>query len=58
MQIALNEEERQTLVDTLNELLPNLREEVYKTEDFDDHEQLKRRETLWKSLIARLSALA
>jgi len=58
MQIALNEEEKQTLVDILNEVLPNLREEVYKTENYDYREQLKRREAVVKQLIARLSASA
>ncbi len=58
MQILLNDEERQTLVEILNETLPNLREEVYKTETFDYREQLKRRESLLVSLLARLSAAA
>ncbi|MBI3670780.1 MAG: hypothetical protein HY237_13490 [Acidobacteria bacterium] len=58
MQIALNEEERQTLLETLNEALPNLREEVYRTESFDYREQLKHRETLLKELLARLAAAA
>ncbi len=58
MQILLNDEERQTLVEILNETLPNLREEVYKTENFDYREQLKRRESLLVSLLARLSAAA
>ncbi len=58
MQIALNDEERRVLVEVLDETLPNLREEVYKTENFDYREQLKRREALLKSLLARLSAAA
>ncbi len=58
MQIALSEEERQTLVEMLNDALPNLREEVYKTESFNYREQLKRREELLKSLLTRLSAAA
>ncbi len=58
MQVTLNEEERQTLLEVLNEVLPNLREEIYKTESFDYREQLKRRETLLKTLVARLSAAA
>ncbi len=58
MQIALNEEERQTLLETLNEALPNLREEVYRTESFNYREQLKHRETLLKELLARLAAAA
>ncbi len=35
MQIALNDEERRVLLEVLNETLPDLREEVYKTENFD-----------------------
>jgi hypothetical protein len=58
MQIALNDEERETLLEVLNEVLPNLREEVYKTENFDYRQQLKRREALLVSLRARLSAAA
>ena len=58
MQIALSEEERQTLLETLNEALPNLREEVYKTESFDYREQLKHREALLKELLSRLATAA
>ena len=58
MQISLSDEERQTLVEVLNEVLPNLREEVCKTENFDYREQLKRRESLLVGLLARLSAAA
>jgi hypothetical protein len=58
MQVALSEEERQTLLEMLNDALPNLREEVYKTESFNYREQLKRREELLKSLLTRLSAAA
>ena len=54
MQIALNDEEKQTLVEILNETLPNLREEVYKTENYDYREELKRREAVVKDLLARL----
>ncbi len=58
MQIALNDEERQTLADILSEALPDLREEVYKTENFDYREQLKRRESVVKGLLARLGDAA
>ncbi len=57
MQIALNDEERRVLLEVLNETLPDLREEVYKTENFDYRAQLKRREVLLKSLLERLSAV-
>ncbi len=70
MQIALNDEERQTLVEILiprlpsgqDEVLPTeasgLREEVYKTENFDYREQFKRREAIIKQLLARLAPAA
>ena len=59
MQIALNDEEKQTLVEILNEALPpeasGLREEVYRTENYDYREELKRREAVIKQLLARLA---
>jgi len=58
MQIILNDEEQRALVETLNEALPNLREEVYKTENFDYREQLKRREDLLRGLLSRLAVVA
>lgn len=45
-------------MEVLDETLPNLREEVCKTENFDYREQFKRREVLLKRLLARLSAAA
>ncbi len=56
MQVVLNDEERETLMEVLTEALPNLREEVYKTENFDYREELKRREASIKSLLARLGS--
>ncbi len=56
MQIALSDEEKLTLVEVLSEFLPNLREEVYKTENYDYREQLKRRETIVKALLTRLGS--
>ena len=56
MQITLSEEEKSTLLDVLKETLPNLREEVYKTESYDYREELKRREVVVKSLLARLGS--
>ncbi len=58
MEIALNDEERQTLIEILNETLPNLRAEVYRTENYDYREELKQREAIIKQLIARLSPAA
>ena len=56
MQIALDDEEKLTLVEVLNEVLPDLREEVYKTENYDYRQQLKRRETVVKELLTRLGS--
>ena len=56
MQIALDDEEKLTLVEVLNEILPDLREEVYKTENYDYRQQLKRRETVVKELLTRLGS--
>lgn len=56
MQIALDDEEKLTLVEVLNELLPDLREEVYKTDNYDYRQQLKRRETVVKELLTRLGS--
>ncbi len=55
MQIALNNEEKQTLLEILNETLPNLRAEVYRTENYDYREELKQRKAIIKQLIARLA---
>ncbi len=54
MQIHLDEEQRQALLEILEEVLPNLSEEIYKTENFDYREQLKRRQAVVKSLLERL----
>lgn len=56
MQIVLDDEEKLTLVEVLNEVLPDLREEVYKTENYDYRQQLKRRETVVKELLTRLGS--
>ena len=58
MQIEINDEERQTLVEILSEVLPDLREEVYKTENYDYREELKHREVVVKSLLARLGSVS
>ena len=57
MQLTVTHEEAQVLVDVLNAYLPELREEVYKTESFDLREQWKRRETVLKAVMTRLGAL-
>ena len=54
-ELALNEEEREFLLDALNGLLPSLREEVYKTENYEYRKRLQRREEILKSLLSRLT---
>ena len=54
MQLSLTDDEKGALIEILNQVLPNLREEVYKTESFDYREQLKRQEALIKGLLTRL----
>ncbi|MCL6481022.1 MAG: hypothetical protein K6U02_04780 [Firmicutes bacterium] len=54
MQVHLDEEEQQALLEILEEVLHNLSEEIYKTENFDYREQLKRRQAVVKSLLERL----
>jgi hypothetical protein len=56
MQITLTNEEAKTLNELLEALLPDLREEVYKTENFDLCQELKRREALVKSLLGQLAS--
>jgi hypothetical protein len=55
-QVELNEEERQALLDVLNHALPVLRGELFMTENHGSREELKRRERLLRTLIARLVA--
>jgi hypothetical protein len=54
MQITITDEEKEVLKDVLDEVLPSLRGEVYKTESFDYREELKRREAIIKLLLERL----
>ena len=42
----------------LNEALPNLRDEVYKTENFSYAEQLERREEFLRGVLSPLSDAA
>jgi uncharacterized Rmd1/YagE family protein len=54
MQLTLTDEEKNVLAEVLNQALPDLREEIYKTENFEFREQLKRREAVMKDLLVRL----
>jgi hypothetical protein len=56
MQIHLNEQERQALLEILEDALSSLSEEIYKTENFDYREQLKQRQAVVKALLERLRA--
>lgn len=58
MLVPLKEEEREALLEVLGEALRNLREEVYKTENFDYRQELKHREEVVKTLLARLEQVA
>ena len=58
MQLTLNDEEQQVLLEILREALPDLREEVYKTEDFDSRAHLKRRKETINTLLGKLAAPA
>jgi hypothetical protein len=58
MQINLTEIERRTLEEILNEVLPSLREEISRTENYDFREQLKRRKAVIEELLVRLAATA
>lgn len=56
MQMQLTEAERATLAEVLNEVLPSLREEITRTENYDFREQLKRRKAVLEQILARLAA--
>ena len=58
MQLTLNDEEHQVLLEILREALPDLREEVYKTEDFDFRAHLKRRKETINTLLGKLGVPA
>ncbi len=54
MQINLDENEVSAVLEALNYYLPNLRDEIYKTENYDMRESLKAQEAAIKSVIAKL----
>jgi hypothetical protein len=56
MNLELTDDEVVLLHRVLENYLPALREEVYKTEKFEWRESLKQDEVLLKSLIARLES--
>ena len=54
MDISLNEEECALVLRLLKQHLPELRDEVYKTENFEWRQAMKAEEEDMKALIARL----
>jgi hypothetical protein len=54
MELSLSEEEREILSEALNGILPSLRQEVYKTENYDYRKQLQQEEAVLKGLLSRL----
>jgi hypothetical protein len=58
MELELTDEEMQLLRQLLKNRLPDLREEVYKTERYEWRQELKQDEEVLKGLIAKLDQLA
>lgn len=54
MQITLDEYENRILKESIQDTLANIREEVYRTENFDYKEQLKRRKAALEAVLERL----
>jgi hypothetical protein len=54
MQIQLDEYESRVLKESIQDTLANIREEVYRTENFDYKEQLKRRKAALEAVLERL----
>ena len=58
MNLALSGDEQDFLLGVLDQKLGDLREEIYKTEDFEYKESLKADESLLKGLLAKLRGSA
>jgi hypothetical protein len=54
MQVNLDENEVTALLDALNSYIPQLREEIGKTENYDMREDLKAQEAALTGLVAKL----
>jgi hypothetical protein len=54
MQISLEEKEKEFLIELLNEEHAELREEIYKAEEHDFKEELKKRKILVEKLLQKL----
>jgi hypothetical protein len=53
--LELTAEEREVLIQVLQEAVSDLGEEIYKTENYDWRQDLKHREDLLKGILRRLS---
>jgi hypothetical protein len=58
MELTLDTKDTEVLKQVLDSYLPQLREEVFKTENFELRQALKAREEVVKSLIERVNRLA
>ena len=56
MQMSIDEKEKEFLIELLNEEHSELREEIYKAEEHDFKEELKRRKLLTEKLLEKLGA--
>jgi hypothetical protein len=54
MEVNLNENEVSALLDALNSYIPQLREEIGKTENYDMRTELKAQEAALTGLVAKL----
>lgn len=54
MQLNLTDQEKELLIQVLDQYYSNLREEIYKTEGYDFKQKLKEEESFIKDLLARL----
>ena len=54
MQVSLNENEISAMLEALNSYLPDLREEIGKTENYDWRQSLHAQEQVLTELIAKL----
>lgn len=54
MQVTLNENEVSAVLEALNWYLPNLREEIGKTEDYDWRQSLHAQEEALTGMVAKL----
>ncbi len=56
MQIIIDDQEKEFLLELLSEEHSELREEIYKAEEHDFKEELKRRKLLTEKLLEKLGA--